>query len=177
MKDVKELNERINTIDEVLENVIKKNNELENQLTKTTEILIQSQSEKLDTVLNELRNINNDNKVNQLFDMLTSITNRLDRRPTSSCKNIRILLFPENNPDQYYKVVFGRLIPWLSGLIILTYIFLISYRATEIYRYNVIAKNASHYEKAWMYLKKTAKRKTLLAMDTAYVRTDDKLIK
>jgi hypothetical protein len=177
MKDLKELNERIDTIDEVLENVIKKNKELENQLTKTTEILISNQSEKLDTVLNDLRNINNGDKLNQLFDMVTSINQKFEKVDTSNSKNIRVLLFPENNPGQYYKVVFGRLIPCLSGLIILTYIFLISYRAIEIYRYKVISENASHYEKAWMYLKKTAKRKTLLAMDTAYVKTDDKLIK
>jgi hypothetical protein len=174
MKDVKELNERINTIDEVLENVIRKNNELENKLTKTTEILIPNQSEKLDTVLNELRNINNVDKVNQLFDVVTSISDRLERQTAAVNRNVRILLFPENNASQYYKIIFGRLIPWASSLIILTYIFIISYRAMEIYRYNVIAKTTSHYEKAWMYLKKTAKRRTLSAMDTAYVRTGDK---
>jgi len=174
MKDVKELNERINTIDEVLENVIKKNNELENQLTKSTEILIPNQSEKLDSVLNELRNINIGDKVNQLLDIVTAINQKLEKQTPSKSKNNRVLLFPENNPGQYYKIVFGRLIPWLSGLIILTYIFIISYRAIEIYRYNVISKNASHYEKAWIYLKKNAKRKTLSAMDTAYVKTEDR---
>jgi len=174
MKDIKELNERINTIDEVLENVIKKNNELENQLTKMTEILIPNLSEKLDFILNELRNINNGDKVNQLSDRVTSISDRLERQPAAVNRNVRILLFPENNPGQYYKTVFGRLIPWASSLIILTYIFIISYRAIEIYRYNIIAETASHYEKAWMYLKKTAKRRTLSAMDTAYVRTAEK---
>jgi hypothetical protein len=171
MKDIKEVNERINTIDEVLENVIKKSTELGNQLNKTIEILVPNQSEKQDTVLNELRNVNNNEKVNQLIDMLTSINDKLDKQRPTVSKNVRLLLFPENNPGQYYKIVFGRLIPWLSSLVILTYIFIISYRVIETYRYSVIAKNESHYEKAWMYLKKTAKRRTLSAMDTAYFKT------
>jgi hypothetical protein len=173
MKDLKELNERIDTIDEVLENVIKKTTGLETRL-KTAEFLIPNQLEKLDTVLNELRNINNSDIINQLFDMVTSITDRLDKQPAPVAKNIRVLLFPEDNPGQYYKIVFGRLIPWLSSLIILTYIFIISYKAISVYRYNVLSENAKHYEKAWIYLRKTAKRRTLSAMDTAYARTEDK---
>jgi hypothetical protein len=39
-------------------------------------------------------------------------------------KQWRVLLFPKTNQGQYYKIVFGRLIPWGFGFVALTYLFI-----------------------------------------------------
>jgi len=37
----------------------------------------------------------------------------LENQPKSVIRQTRLVLFPESNPDRYYKIVFGRLIPWV----------------------------------------------------------------
>jgi hypothetical protein len=83
-------------------------------------------------------------------------------------------LFPETNQGQYYKIVFGRLIPWGLCFIVATYIFLTGYKAIEIYRYNRDVRETAHYQKAWYYLQQHSKKKMLNAMDEAYDKTADK---
>lgn len=36
------------------------------------------------------------------------------------------------------------------------------------------SEQAAHYQRAWVYLKQIAKKKTLSAMDTAYSKTENK---
>jgi len=41
----------------------------------------------------------------------------LEAHPKNIVRQFRLVLFPESNTDRYYKIVFGRLIPWSFGLI------------------------------------------------------------
>jgi len=40
----------------------------------------------------------------------------LENQPKSVIRQARLVLFPETNPDRYYKIVFGRLIPWVISI-------------------------------------------------------------
>jgi hypothetical protein len=52
----------------------------------------------------------------------------------------RILLFPEYNANEYYKIVFGRVLGWVVLLIIATYFFVLgkgfiaAYQENDMYR-------------------------------------------
>jgi len=41
----------------------------------------------------------------------------LEAHPKKIVRQFRLVLFPEFNTDRYYKIVFGRLIPWSFGMI------------------------------------------------------------
>jgi hypothetical protein len=47
-----------------------------------------------------------------LTDFMERISKIVADQPKSIMHQWRILLFPETNAGQYYKIVFGRLIPW-----------------------------------------------------------------
>ena len=58
-----------------------------------------------------------------LIDFMDRISKIVADHPKSIVRQWRLVLFPETNAGQYYKVVFGRLIPW--GLLFIggTYVF------------------------------------------------------
>lgn len=41
----------------------------------------------------------------------------VDAQPKKVVRQFRLVLFPETHTDRYYKIVFGRLIPWSYGLV------------------------------------------------------------
>jgi hypothetical protein len=96
----------------------------------------------------------------------------LSKGSTSTIKQLRILLFPETNQGQYYKIVFGRLIPWGICLVVITYLYSLGGRAIDAYGQHKQNEQSAHYQRAWVYLKQIAKRRTLSAMDTAYTKTE-----
>jgi hypothetical protein len=173
MKNINELSERMDSNDEIIDNLIKKSTELEKRILKTEEINIPDYSAALETIIAELARIKPGNLQEQQLNLLNAISGKLDNLPKSVNRQFRFLLFPETNQGQYYKIVFGRLIPWGMGFMIATYIFITGYRALEIYRYNQDVKKSEHYARAWHYLQQSAKKKTLSAMDDAYDKTAD----
>ena len=174
MKDINELNERMDQADEIIENLIKKTTGLERQAANASEINIPDYSASLELIMASLKEIKDSNSVGNEMDLLKAISAKLDKLPVASQKQIRFLLFPETNQGQYYKIVFGRLIPWGLAFVISTYIFITGYRAIEIYRYNEDVSQSVHYERAWLYLQQHSKKKMLSAMDEAYNRTANK---
>jgi len=173
MTDKNELSERMDSNEEIIDNLIKKTTELEKQVVKIPEVNIPDYSATLDTIIKELADIKRDNKSDQLG-LLNAINGKLDRLPKSATRQFRFLLFPETNQGQYYKIVFGRLIPWGLCFLVATYIFITGYKAIEVYRYNQDVRQSMHYERAWLYLQQRAKKKMSAAMDEAYHKTADK---
>jgi hypothetical protein len=49
-------------------------------------------------------------------------------------KQYRFLLFPEANQGQYYKIVFGRLIPWGILLMGLVFLFALAQKGLDVWR-------------------------------------------
>lgn len=174
MKDINELNERIDATDEILENLIKKTTELEKHSNDLSKLNLPDYAESLDNIMRVLDEIKTGEDEDQQLSLLNTINAKLDKQPKSAKRQIRFLLFPETNQGQYYKIVFGRLIPWGLAFIIATYIFITGYKAIEIYRYNRDVSQSAHYKRAWLYLQQHSKKKVLSAMDEAYDKTVDK---
>lgn len=173
MTELNELSERMDSNEEIIDNLIKKTTELEKQVMKIPEVNIADYSATLNTIIKELADIKRDNKSDQLS-LLNAIGGKLDRLPKSATRQFRVLLFPETNQGQYYKIVFGRLIPWGLCFMVATYIFITGYKAIGVYRYKHDVRESMHYERAWLYLQQRAKKKMSAAMDDAYHKTADK---
>jgi hypothetical protein len=177
MKDINELNERMDSTDEIIDNLVKKTTELEKQAANVPELNIPDYTASFGKIMEALKEIKTIVKKDEDLNLLNVISEKLDRLPKASHKQIRLLLFPETNQGQYYKIVFGRLIPWGLAFVALTYIFITGYRALELYRYKSgyeSTEQCNHYRRAWLYLQLHSKKKMLSAMDEAYNKTADK---
>lgn len=174
MKEIDELNNRMDSNDEIVDSLVKKHTELEKQLTKITENPIPDYSDDIKSIITEVRDIKQNGKRAEEFTLLKQISEKLNKVPTSATKQFRILLFPETNQGQYYKIVFGRLIPWGLCLVAISYLYSLGGKAIDAYGQHQQNEEAAHYQRAWFYLKQKAKAKTIIAMDTAFVRTGDK---
>lgn len=56
---------------------------------------------------------------------LEKINSAIDQKPAAVKREFRILLFPEYNTREYYRIVFGRIIFWLVLLVIAKYLYLL----------------------------------------------------
>jgi hypothetical protein len=84
---------------------------------------------------------------------MAEISGIVENQPKKVIKQVRLLLFPETNAGQYYKIVFGRLMPWALGLILATYGFNLGKRFIERWSANSEREQQSDLVlKAWKYL-------------------------
>ena len=174
MKEIDELNQRMDSNDEIVDSLVKKNTELEKQVTKITDNPVPDYSVAINAILTEIRRIKQNNESDEELTLLKQIKDKMDKVPTFSTKQLRILLFPETNQGQYYKIVFGRLIPWGLCFVIITYLYSLGDKAINAYGQHKQSEQSAHYQRAWIYLKQIAKRRTLSAMDSAYFKTANK---
>lgn len=74
---------------------------------------------------------------------INNISAMVEEQPEKPSRQFRILLFPEHNTKEYYKVVFGRIIFWLVVLVIAKYFYLLGSEW--------ISKSGENqkYKKAW----------------------------
>ncbi len=174
--------ERLQDTEQVLAEQAGRIEKLENKEVRITDIAIPDYSAELNTILQELININNHDKVDQVLSRVTSIQEILKKQPVPVHKQLRVLLFPETNQGQYYKIVFGRLIPWTFGFVFLTYLFVCGYKAVGTYQLyedhidqvhrEQVQREQVHYERALRYLQQHSKRKTIAAMKEAWQKSD-----
>jgi len=61
-----------------------------------------------------------------IFSGMEKINARIDQKPAAARREFRILLFPEYNTKEYYRIVFGRIISWLVLLVIAKYFYLLA---------------------------------------------------
>jgi hypothetical protein len=174
MKEIDELNNRMDSSEEIVDNLVKNSVEMEKQMAKISEIHIPDYSVAMDTIIREVRGIKQNDRADQQLILLKTLNEKLDKAPKSAVKQLRIILFPETNQGQYYKIVFGRLIPWGLCLVAITYLYSLGGKAIDAYSQHKQSQQSAHYQRAWIYLKQIAKRRTLSAMDTAYTKTADK---
>jgi len=88
--------------------------------------------------------------VAKLSEFLQKVTDVLEKQPKNVVRQVRFLLFPADNADHYYRIIFGRLFGW--GVLILgcTYLFGLGQQyiqtssATSSRRYNYEV-----YQDAW----------------------------
>ena len=77
----------------------------------------------------------------------------INTQPKSAVRQIRILLFPEQNASEYYRLVFGRLIFWMMIFLISTYLFVLAQNCIKNWR-TLKEKQLEQtgYKNAWEYL-------------------------
>jgi hypothetical protein len=102
---------------------------------------------------------------------LQKIKEIITAQPKSTRKEFRILLFPEYNAAEYYRIVFGRLLFWMVICLIATYFFVLGreyIEANAMSRERLMEK--FHYRKAWNYVYQNGTKSMKKKMDTAWGR-------
>jgi hypothetical protein len=108
---------------------------------------------------------------------LTNIQQAAERKPVSVTRQFRLLLFPETNTEHYYKIIFGRILPWLVIVLISTYLFslgsdwLNNQQAIELQE---IETNIS--ARAWSKLYDKANKRDKKKLDEFWERASKKTI-
>jgi hypothetical protein len=74
----------------------------------------------------------------------------LEKKQASTNWQFRILLFPETNAGEYYKIVFRRLIPWSIILIAIVYVGHFISLGIEGYNAHQANVNGNFTMEAWM---------------------------
>lgn len=64
---------------------------------------------------------------------LQKIESSIEARPKNITKQFRVLLFPEYNAGEYYKLVFGRVLFWMLMFLTVTYLYLLGKDFIEKY--------------------------------------------
>ena len=110
----------------------------------------------------------------QIAEQLRQLNLLIERKDQPILRHIRILLFPEINQKEYYKIVFGRLLAWGFGLFLATYGYFLADKAIVAWgnvRYN---KESEQCVKAWLYMSDHANKHVKKAMDEAWVKSTGK---
>lgn len=142
--------EKLEAIEDVLQQVIVTINGYEKKELKIPEIKIPDYKKELDQIsvqLHELKQKNDKSLIDKLSQQIQQL--KLTKQPI---KQYRFLLFPETNQGQYYKIVFGRLIPWGILLVVLTFLFALAQKGLEVWRIKEYNQQADRYVKAWIYM-------------------------
>jgi len=96
----------------------------------------------------------------------------VESQPKNVIRQVRLLLFPETNAGQYYRIVFGRLIPWTLGLILATYGFSLGQQyiqeSSAIHERQLVNDQCF---KAWNYLYKHQPKEGKKTMEEAWEKT------
>jgi hypothetical protein len=163
--------EKLEAIEEVLQQVIVTINGYEKKEIKVPEISITDYKKELRDISLQLYEINQ-NKDNVLIDKLSQQIQQLNltKQPI---KQYRFLLFPETNQGQYYKIVFGRLIPWGILFMGLVFLFALAQKGLDGWRIKEYNQQADQYVKAWNYMNNHADSKLVKKrMDEAWAKAN-----
>jgi hypothetical protein len=93
-------------------------------------------------------------------------------QPKSVTRQFRILLFPEQGAREYYRIVFGRVLFWITVLLVATYLFVL---AKEFINGHNVASyqeaKSDRYKKAWNYLYRSSRKGLRGKMDTVLMKS------
>ncbi len=165
---IEELSDRLNDTEAVLAQQGKRIKELENK-----EIKMPDYKPELKAIRDELENVIPEAKLDQLIARLVKIENLFEKQPKQVNRQYRLLLFPETDQGQYYKIVFGRLIPWGIAFMTATYLFFLAENGIDAWgnvRYN---DQSEQCVKAWLYMNDHAGKQVKKAMDQAWQKSSD----
>jgi len=102
---------------------------------------------------------------------IDQINNTIETQPKSVIRQFRFLLFPEHYAEQYYRIVFGRLLFWMIIFLIATYLFSLSrhlINTLALVKQNDMDND--HYKKAWQYLYKYENKNGKRKMDSVWYK-------
>lgn len=95
----------------------------------------------------------------------------VSQQPKSVVRQYQFLLFPEMYADNYYRIVFGRLLFWMMIFVVATYLFMLGKQGIESWaQIEQKEVETNQYKKAWHYLYQHDK-KLKVKMDSAWVKS------
>jgi hypothetical protein len=103
------------------------------------------------------------------FDRLNAA---FEKGPKPVTRNWRFILFPETNTDYYYKMVFGRLIPWSFAMIAALFLFSLAKNALTSYRLHEYNEQCNNCIKAWNEVYKRGGKLRKKEMDAAWAKAE-----
>jgi hypothetical protein len=95
-----------------------------------------------------------------------------EKGPKPVTRNWRFILFPETNTDYYYKMVFGRLIPWCFAMIAAWFLFSLAEDALSSYRAHEYNEQGNTCIKAWNEVYKRGGKLRKKEMDAAWAKAE-----
>lgn len=102
---------------------------------------------------------------------ISQIQRTVASQPKNITRNFRLLLFPEMYAENYYRIVFGRLLFWMMVFLFGTYLFVLGKHGLD--SWTSVKQNEfelNQYKKAWHYLYQHEK-KFRRGMDSAWVKS------
>jgi len=168
---LEELDERLSDTESVLSLHEKQIKELEESKSSYRATHFPDYSQELKWIKHALLQSSNPSDMVQIKQSLAKISACIENEPKPIVKSYRFLLFPETNAGTYYKIVFGRLIPWGMVFVAIACLFSLwqqSIKAWEAYQYN---RRAERCVRAWIYLNEHGSLKTRKAMEKAWIKT------
>lgn len=169
-----ELDERLSDTESVLSLHEKRIKELEESKFDHRAIDFPDYSQELKWIRYALLQSSNTSDMVQIKQVLAKISAHLEKEPKRVVKSYRFLLFPETNAGTYYKIVFGRLIPWGMLFVAIACLFSLSQqsiKAWEAYQYN---QRAEQCVRAWVYMDEHGNLKIKKAMEKAWMKAEGK---
>jgi hypothetical protein len=111
------------------------------------------------------------NKINSTLESkLANIKQTIEAGPKPITRHFRFLLFPESNTDYYYKMVFGRLIPWSFLFIVVVYLLSVGQKTIEAYQASQYNKEGNQCIAAWNEVYAHESKAVKKAMDKAMIK-------
>lgn len=128
---------------------------------------------KIESIQQKLAERTADNRLVQAIVLtgIQQIQQTVEAQPKNIIRQFRFQLFPEQFADQYYRIVFGRLLFWMMIFLIITYMYILGKQG--INSWQLIKEKeveTNQYKKAWVYLYQKEK-KLKQKMDSAWVRS------
>jgi hypothetical protein len=154
LEELKELKQQVAKLMAVVSDLNNKVDDFELKLTNIKVTAPATDLEPITSVVHE-----------QLF----TIGGIIEEQPKSITRNFRILLFPEHDAREYYRIVFGRLLFWMMIFLIATYLFLLGKQLIDsnaAVRYK--EAESYQYRKAWDYLYNNSKKSVRAKMDSVW---------
>lgn len=172
---LEEIDERLSDTESILSMYEKRINRLEESRIEHSVVEFPDYSQELKWIKHALLQSSNANDIAQVKQALFKISTHIEKEPKPIVKSYRFLLFPETNAATYYKIVFGRLIPWGMVFVGIACLFSLlcqqSIKAWEAYEYN---QRSERCVRAWIYMNEHGSVKVKKAMDEAWKKSKGK---
>lgn len=154
---MKQVIDKLEALEEVVQQLVTIVTDIKKQEPIKPKITLPNYKSELQELNAKIDNVSTKG-LSERLDLLSTKIEQI-KPPKLEFKQFRFLLFPETNQGQYYKIVFGRLIPWGILTVLLAGRFSLGQSALEnqrIKNYNVEARK---YIDAWTYMESHSKDK------------------
>lgn len=150
LKDILEELERTQKIVENLGVKLEERDKLIERLCHENQLLIAGFEEKCNRIEVKAPKPDLTDMNRELHVGLEQVITEVAKKPTPIIRQLRVLLFPEDNPEKFYKMVFGRLIPWTFGFLIACSLLSLGHKSVEAYTARQYSRNANIAAAAWV---------------------------